>query len=119
MSLHGRVVVRYAVDDPIAGGMEAARMAPQGRRRDLVVERMPDPAFVAFADAINLAESLRRAPQGIVASHYKEHRPELFAAAVELRMVLDPLIGTDAPLDEALMKAGPVLARPREIHVDG
>lgn len=114
MSLHGRIVVRYAVDDPIAGGMEAAMAAPQGRRRTFVVDRAVEPAFVALADALNLAESLRRAPSGIVASHYEDHRPEVFAAAVELRSVLDPLVGTALPLEEALKRAGPILAK----HLD-
>jgi tRNA(Arg) A34 adenosine deaminase TadA len=109
MSLHGRIVVRYAVDDPIAGGMEAARMAPQGRRREFVVERLERRDFVVLVDAMNLAESVRRSPDGIVATYYQANHPDLFAAAADFRNVLEPLLGTDAPLREALQRVAPIV----------
>jgi len=102
MSLRGQVVVRYAAQDPIAGGMEIAPLSAQGRRRDLRVQLLDQPAFVAFADALNLAESIRRAPHGIVATHYSAHRPALFACALELEAALRPYLGCDLGLDSAL-----------------
>ena len=114
MSLRGRVVVRYAATDPIAGGMDVVAMSAQGRRRDLHVQRLEHDGFTAFADALNLAESIRRAPDGIVAAYYQEHRPELFACAVGLGAVLRPFLSTTVPLDDVLDQIEPVLAR----HLD-
>lgn len=109
MSLRGRVVVRYAVDDPIAGGIEAATHSPQGRRRDLRIHGLEHPGFVRFTDALNLAESIRRVPDGVVAAHYRQQRPGLFACAVELESVLRPFLFTEVPLEKVTNEAEAVL----------
>ena len=109
MSLRGRVVVRYAAADPIAGGMDVVALSAQGRRRDLQSTRLEHVGFVTFADALNLAESIRRAPDGIVADYYKEHRPELFACAEELLEVLRPFLLTSVPLEDVLEQAEQVM----------
>lgn len=111
MSLRGRVVVRYAVADPIAGGIAAATGSPQGRRRDLQLHGLEHCGFVRFADALNLAESIRRVPDGVVARHYREQRPDLFACAVELESVLRRFLFTDVPLDDVLETVEAVLRR--------
>lgn len=115
MSLRGRVVVRYAVDDPIAGGIEAATRSPQGRRRDLQLHGLDHPAFVRFADALNLAESIRRVPDGVVAAHYRQQRPDLFACATELESALRPFLFTDVPLEDVVNRVDTVLRN----HPDG
>ena len=109
MSLRGRVVIRYAVEDPIAGGIEAAIHSPQGQRRDLRLNRLEHPGFVRFADTLNLAESIRRAPDGVVAAHYRRLRPNLFACAMELESVLRHFLSTDVPLERVVNKVERVL----------
>lgn len=109
MSLRGRVDVRYAVDDPIAGGIEEAAHSPQGQRRDLRLHRLEHPGFVRFADALNLAESIRRVPDGVVAAHYRQRRPNLFSCAVELESVLRPFQFTDIALERVVNKVEEVL----------
>jgi tRNA(Arg) A34 adenosine deaminase TadA len=111
MSLRGRVVVRYAVDDPIAGGIDAARHSPQGQRRDLRVHRLEHPNFVKFADALNLAESIRRNPHGVVATYFHERRPNLFSCAVELESALRCFVFTDVSLDQVVEKVDAILHR--------
>jgi tRNA(Arg) A34 adenosine deaminase TadA len=111
MSLRGRVVVRYAVDDPIASGMEAAIHSPQGQRRDLRIHRLEHPGFVRFADALNLAESIRRVPEGVVATHYRQRRPGLFSCAVELESVLRRFLFTDVALEQVVDKVEAVLRK--------
>ena len=115
MSLRGRVVVRYAVDDPIAGGIGAARRSPQGQRRDLRLHRLEHPGFVRFADALNLAESIRRVPDGIVAAHYRLRRPRLFSCAVELESVLRQFLFTDVELEQVVNMVEEVLQKHPEI----
>ena len=115
MSFRGRVVVRYAVDDPIAGGIEEATHSPQGQRRDLQLRRLGDPGFVTFADALNLAESIRRVPSGVVAKHYRSRRPGLFACAVELESVLRGFLFTDVVLEQVVGKVEAVLRKHRDI----
>ena len=109
MSLRGQVDVRYAVDDPIAGGIEAATRSPQGQRRDLRLRRLEHPGFVRFTDALNLAESIRRVPDGVVAAHYRQRRPRLFSCAVELESVLRRFLFTDVALERGLNEAEAVL----------
>lgn len=109
MSLRGRVVVRYAATDPIAGGMDVLPLSAQGRRRELQVQRPEHEEFVTFADALNLAESLRRAPDGIVARYYKEQRPALFACAEELDGELRPFLSSTTPLDGVVEQVARVL----------
>jgi len=109
MSLRGRIVVRYAVEDPIAGGIEEAAHSPQGKRRDIRLQRLEHPGFVGFANALNLAESIRRAPTGIVAQYYRQHRPELFSCAIELESALRPYLFTDTELVQVVNRAGAVL----------
>ena len=110
MSLRGRVVVRYAAADPIAGGMDVLPLSRQGGRRDLVVQRLDDAAWVTFADALNLANAIRREPGGIVDTYYKEHRPALFACAVELDAVISPYLSSAVPLTDVLDNVAQVLA---------
>ena len=117
MSLRGTVLVRYAATDPIAGGLDLAPLSPQGRRRDVRVQRLDHSEFVTFADALNLAESIRRAPEGIVATDYKKRRPELFACATELERALRPFLHSDTPFDHALDTINAVL-RNHPQHVD-
>jgi tRNA(Arg) A34 adenosine deaminase TadA len=109
MSLRGRVVVRYAVEDPIAGGVEAATHSPQGQRRDLRFHRLEHPGFVRFADALNLAESIRRVPDGVVAAYYRQRRPGLFSCAMELESVLRRFLFTDVALGRVVNKVETVL----------
>ena len=109
MSLRGRIVVRYASADPLAGGMAVAPLSPQGRRRDLAPQRLEHTAFLAFADALHLAESIRRAPDGVVAAHYRTERPHLYACAAELEPVLRPYVFTDVRLDDVLGQVEEVL----------
>lgn len=109
MTLRGRVDIRYAVDDPIAGGIEAATHSPQGQRRDLRLHRLEHPGFVRFADALNLAESIRRVPDGIVAAHYRQRRPGLFSCAVELESALRKFLSTDVALGRVMDKVETVL----------
>jgi hypothetical protein len=97
------------VDDPVAGGIEAATHSPQGQRRDLRLHRLEHSGFVRFADALNLAESIRRAPDGLVAAHYRSHRPDLFSCAVELGSVLRHFLFTDIALEQVLGKVEAVL----------
>ena len=115
MSLRGRVDVRYAVQDPIAGGTEAAGRSPQGLRRDLRLQRLEHAGFVRFADALNLAESIRRAPNGIVAAHYRQTRPGLFSCAMELESVLRQFLFTNVALEPVLNFAEEVLHNHPEI----
>ena len=109
MSLRGRITVRYAVDDPISGGIDAALRSPQGQRRDLQLHGLEHPGFVNFADALNLAESIRRVPAGVVAAHYRENRPGLFACALELEAALRPFVFTAVPLDDVMNTVQAVL----------
>ena len=109
MTLRGRVTVRYAVEDPIGGGLDAMRRSPQGQRRELRFERLDHSGFTLFADALNLAESIRRSPEGIVAVTYRRARPDLFACATELERTLSRYVSTNVPLNEVLPKVSDVL----------
>ena len=111
MSLRGRVTVRYAVDDPIAGGIEAVTSSPQGQRRNLRLHRLEHPGFVRFADALNLGESIRRVPEGVVAAHYRKRRPGLFSCAVELESALRRFLFTDVALEQVVNKVEAVLRK--------
>lgn len=102
MSLRGRVVVRYAATDPIAGGMDVVGLSSQGRRRDIEVQRLEQESWVTFADALNLANAIRRQPGGIVETYYAEHRPQLFARAVELEKVLAAYVSSSVALADVL-----------------
>jgi len=109
MSLRGRVIIRYAAADAIAGGIEVVGSSAQGRRRELVVERLEEPGFVAFAELLTLAESIRRAPDGIVARRYSATRPEFTACAEELEVALRPFLASDACLHDVLGDVAAVL----------
>jgi tRNA(adenine34) deaminase len=111
MSLRGRVIVRYAAEDPIAGGMGVAPLSPQGSRRDLRVHELEQGEWVTLADALNLAESIRRVPEGIVATYYRAHRPELFECARDLESVLRPFLYSDTPFEAIVDAVNGVLIR--------
>ena len=102
MSLRGRVLVSYAAEDPIAGGIAVAPLSPQGRRRDLQVRQLDRREFVTFAEALNLAESIRRLPAGTVVDFYRKRRPHLYECALELESALRPFVFTDTPFEGAV-----------------
>lgn len=100
VTLRGKVTVRYAAPDPIAGGMEVALRSPQGLRRSLNVERLNHKRFCRFAEILTLEESLRRVPRGVVGNYYREHHPLMVEAAMRLTPLLAEATGL--PLRQVL-----------------